>query len=402
MFFKRIYITTLLLFFGLITSVIWADHASLNLPVYFLSVDREYLDALEEKPYENVYYPAEFMYGEFTIPCEVRYRGATSRGYPKKSWRVKFNNNNNIFNTEKLNLDAAYNDPSLMRNFLANRLFEFLDYPAPVSSHVSLFINDDYAGVFIQVEQVDEYFLERIGRKPHNLYKALNHGANMSPLAHSDWYATTWEKKLGDLRDFTDIQVFFSKVRYWTNEDFERYINYEINIDDFLKYYAVLFSIASTDNFCKNFYLYFNPESDIFEVFPWDNDATFGNRWTGEYLELYETIVSGSLLDYQTVFQRLMENENHRTSFWNYVNVTITDGFAFLDHLIDETYETLRNDVYRDTHKKITNEDFDNSIDQLHNFLTMRSDFLKDRGFSFHITVTTVKAKSKLNTNITK
>ena len=378
MFLKKTFFAAVLIFCGMVSSVIPADYASLNLPVYFLTVDQEYLDALEEKPYANVYYPAEFLYGDILIPCEVRYRGATSRGYPKKSWRVKFNNNNNIFNTEKLNLDAAYNDSSSMRNFLANRLFEFLDYPAPVTSHISLFINDEYAGVFIQVEQVDEYFLERTGRKPNSLYKALNHGANMSPLTHDDRYANTWEKKLGNMIDNTDIKVFFSKARYWTNDDFERYISNEINIDDFLKNYAVLFSISSTDNFSKNFYLYFNPESDIFEMFPWDNDATFGNRWTGEYLESYETFVSGSFLAYQVVFQRLMEIHDHRNRFWNYVNITITDGFDFLDYLIDETYETLQNDVYRDTQKKYTNEDFDNSIDQLHSFLAKRSDFLKD------------------------
>ncbi len=358
MFLNKTFFAALLIFFGLISSVISADHASMNLPLYFLTVDQEYLDVLEEKPYANVYYPAEFVYDDISIPCEVRYRGATSRRYPKKSWRIKFNNNKNIFNTEKLNLDAAYNDPSSMRNFLANRLFEFLDYPAPVTSHISLFINDDYAGVFIQVEQMDEYFLERTGRKPNNLYKALNHGANMSPLTHDDWYANTWEKKLGDLRDYTDIKVLFNKARYWTNDDFERYISNEINIDDFLKYYAVLFSIASNDNYCKNFYLYLNPELNIFEIFPWDNDATFGNRWTGDYLEFYETFVSGSYLDYQIVFQRLMENHDHRNRFWDFVNVTINDGFDFLYHLIDETYETLQRDVYLDTHKKYTNEDF--------------------------------------------
>ncbi len=240
---------------------------------------------------------------------------------------------------------------TFMRNFLACRLFDFLGYPAPTASYVSMFINYEYAGVFDQVEQIDEDFLARNGRKPNSLYKTLNHGANMSPLIHYSLYPITWEKKYGDVNDYSDIQLFFNKVRYWTNEDFKKNIGKEIDIDDFLTYFAVLFSIASNDNYCKNFYFYSNPDREIFELFPWDNDASFGNRWTGDYLEWYESFITGSYLDYQMVFQRLMDDENHRERFWEHVNTTVTDGFDFLHRLIDETHVTIKNDAYKDMKK---------------------------------------------------
>ena len=138
-----------------------------------------------------------------------------------------------------------------------------------------------------------------------------------------------WESDIGDPLDFTDIQMFFSKIYYWTNDDFEINITNEINIENIINYFAIEFSISSHDCFTKNLYLYHNPSIEKFEIFPWDNDATFGNDWTGVYNSSYEKWYPDNApapaeyvhtIKQQILFQRLMEYEIWNNSFWNKVS----------------------------------------------------------------------------------
>ncbi len=349
-----------------------------TLPIYELEIDSSYLIELYANPEEDTYYPAIFTYQDYQYECEVRFRGATALHLPKKSWRIKFDDTN-IFDAEKINLNAEYRDNSIMRNHIAMKLFQYLGFPSPNREYIIFFVNGDYMGVFLQIEEVNEDFLERNNRISNNLYKAKDHAASMSPLTSYDAYYTSWDKKIGDELDYTDIQSLFNQFFYSTNEDFETLVNEEINIDNILNYFAIEFVLVSLDCFTKNLYLYFNPESNQYEIFAWDNDATFGNDWNGDYQTAYISQYQ-TPLDYQILFQRMMENDNWRDTFWNKVDNITNDGFTYLSTEIDTTYALIKNDIYQDNNKICTNQEFDEEIECLHNFLIERASFLD--GFS--------------------
>jgi len=372
-----LFVTILTLVFG----SLFAQKSELALPVYILEIDTEFLEELYDDPWTNDYFPATFSFGNYQYDCEIRFRGGTARNLPKKSWKIKFNNDNNIFGVEEINLNAEYRDRSLMRNYLAMKLFQYLDYPAPNTEHVSFFVNDVYMGVFIQIEEMDESFLERNNRPSDNMYKAKDHGANMAPLVKYNSYFYQWDKKIGNDLDYTDIQLLFSKIMYWTNQDFEASIGDEVKVDNILNYFAIEFVIVSFDCFSKNLFLYFNQDLDVYEIFPWDNDATFGNSWEGNYHSSYVQFYTGSVLDNQILFQRLMENETWRNEFWAKVNMIITEGFSYLNLEIDSTFDYIKNDVYQDTSIICSNQEFDYEIQRLHDFLSARHSFLD--GFTY-------------------
>jgi len=314
--------------------------------------------------------------------CEIRFRGGSARNLPKKSWAIKFEDNDNILHTEKINLNAEYQDRSLMRNHLAMKLFQYFNHPAPNTRHVSLFLNDEYQGVFLQVEEINEDFLIRNNRPSSTLYEAAIHGASMAPLTHFDDYSKNWDKKIGMADDFSDIQLLFSKFYYWDKADFEINIESEIDIDNFLTGFAVDFAIAGEDCFTKNLYFYFNPAKDQWEIFPWDNDATFGNDIRGNYQAAEAQFYKKSPLDNQMLFQRLMQFDHWHDQFWERVSQVIHDGFTYLFLEIDSTYHQIKNDVYQDDHKRATNSGFDDAVRQLNSFLTDRRTFLE--GFRYY------------------
>ncbi|MCK5149204.1 CotH kinase family protein [bacterium] len=349
-----------------------------DLPVYYLTIDSNLLEYLNEHPKTDEYFSATFVSGNDNYQCKVRFRGGTARTLPKKSWRIRFENDDNCFRQEVINLNAEYSDKSLMRNSLGMKLFDFFDLPAPKTENINLFVNNKYYGVFLQVEDINKDFLKRNNREGKSLYKAKNHGARMIPLIHYDAYATTWEKKIGDESDFSDIQILFSKIYYWNCDEFLNGIEEEVDVDNVLMYFAIEFSISSLDCFSKNLFLNFNEDRKLWELFPWDNDASFGNDWKGNYLASNERFHLRSHLTYHTLFQRLMEYDKWQKLFNYYVDQVIHQGFSMLHDRIDSTYQAIRNDIYGDVSKKYSNSQFDSEIVQLKTFLSSRHIFLEN------------------------
>lgn len=359
-----------------------ASELDLTLPIYHLRIDSAYLAQLYQNPWSDEYFPAMFMYDNIRYDCEVRFRGGSGRNLPKKSWAVKFEDNDNIFHSEKINLNAEYRDRSLMRNHLAMKLFQYLGYPVPDTEYLNLFVNDEYKGVYLQVEEVNEDFLKRNNRQSNVLYEAKSHAASMAPITIYDNYFINWDKKIGPALDYADIQFLFSKFYYWTKDDFETNVGTEIDLDNVLNYFALEFSIVGEDCFTKNLFLFFNQDKNQWEIFPWDNDGTFGNDIRGNYHASYAQFYLNSPLDYQVLFQRLMEYDHWRNIFWEKMSQIIHDGFDYLIQEIDSTYHQIKNDVYQDPHKLGSNSGFDSAVQQIKSFLAGRTTFLEGfRGF---------------------
>ena len=59
-------------------------------------------------------------------------------------------------------LDNLTQDPSMVRETVTMKLFARLGIPAPRESHVLLYVNNSFAGVYAAVEEIDKRFLARI------------------------------------------------------------------------------------------------------------------------------------------------------------------------------------------------------------------------------------------------
>ena len=375
----------------------------LRFPKFDIHIEQQHLDALTANPYRDSYYPATLFYGDISMSCEVRFREASSRNYPKKNWKIRFPDSQNIFNENVLNFNAQNLDKTCMRDFLTYSLFQCLGYPSSEISFVNLYINDNHAGLYLKTEQVDELFLEKRGRAENDLYKSTKHAANMTPLSHDSDYPIVFEKKIGDKSDYDALKLFLSKAKYWTEKDFAEQIDNEIDVDEFLEYFAVLFAIASADNFCKNYYIYLNPETGKYELFPWDNDASFGNDWQGKYLEVYETFLTGTFLDYQTIFRRLMCYEKWRVLYWEAVQRVVETGFPYIEKLIDQVSAEVKHDLYADDSSD--SKEFDEALGILKRFITNRAEFLKTADFLYPAGISDISCSNPMpdrnNSNVT-
>ncbi len=276
-----------------------------SLPTIIISIDPVYLEDLfaPGNQYSDEERPAAFRFirGLDTMHVDsigFRFRGNTSRDSQKKSFKVSFNTfrrGQKFLGLEKLNLNGEHNDPSIMRSKIGWDLFKAMGVPASRASHVRLFLNDEYFGLYVNVEHVDEQFLQRyFGNDQGNLYKCLWPadllwlGPDAQDYRPSGPERRPYDLKLkdSDLDGYDDLAHFIDILNNTGPAEFPAAIQSVFNVNGFLRALAVTTLTGSWDSYWflkNNYYLYSNPDTDLFEYIPFDFDNTMGIWWEGIY-----------------------------------------------------------------------------------------------------------------------
>ncbi len=370
----------------LMAAVPMAARQVLDVPEYSLSVDAKSLEKLDSNPWANEYVPAVFTVQGADYACEVRYRGGSTRGAPKKSWRIKFRNPDNPFGAEKINLTAQYYDKSLLRNYVAMKLYEHLGQPAPDVRHVTLYLNNQYAGVYVEVENVDEKFFARRSLHVDALFKGENHAARFVPLPDEISYPATWEQEIGNALSYRELMQMLSALMYLPDEQFAAYVGEHFDVQQVLTYFAVEYTLSAHDNITKNYFLYRNADDGRYGIIPWDNDAVLGNDYQGEYDSLgFILSYRGSMFRNNLLLQRMLDVPEFRSGYTKIVQEIIRDGLDYMAELAQSTAMAIRSDVYRDMAKCCSNISFDQSLGDMEYFLAQRHSYLLNTAPPLHI-----------------
>ncbi len=329
------YYTSNLLIMFLLSANLWAQpylpgddlvFVDTEIPRVDIEIDQLDFQAIWENIWSNTEYPATFTFTSMNgIEVEenvgFRLRGNTSRASEKKSFKVSFNSfesGRKFHGLEKLNLNGEHNDPSILRSKICWDLLYKMNLVAPRSNHIELYINGDYHGLYINVEHIDEEFVEnRFGSHAGNLYKCLwpadlNYkGSNPDLYKEENNGRRTYNLKTNtEEDDYTDLANFIDVLNNASDEDLFCEIREIFNLEEYAKYMAVDIFIANWDGPLynkNNFYLYNNPGTGKFEYIPFDLDNTLGvdflggnfaersiYNWSGSsnYLPLYERLIA--------------------------------------------------------------------------------------------------------------
>jgi hypothetical protein len=88
----------------------------------------------------------------------IRGRGNTTWDYPKKPYRIKFNQKTSLFGLERAKswvLLADYRSPTLLQNVIGFELGQRFGFPFTNHyQHIELVLNGEYQGTYILTEQV--------------------------------------------------------------------------------------------------------------------------------------------------------------------------------------------------------------------------------------------------------
>ncbi|RCL77259.1 MAG: hypothetical protein DBW72_00100 [Flavobacteriales bacterium] len=305
-----------------------------------IEINPEYMETiLTDSLYSDYEYPASFTYisSSFTetIPnVGFRLRGNTSRNAEKKSFKVAFNafvQGQKWNGLEKMNLNGEHNDVSIMRSRLSNQILASADLPCSRTSYVKLFINEEYKGLYINVEHIDDEFLQRrfIDDDEGNLYKCF-WGADFNYLGNNQQaYADIYELKTNKTEnDYTGLISLIEVINNSSDEDFPCAIWNVFDVEIYLKTLALEILIGHWDGHAvnkNNFYLYQRPSDGKFVFIQYDMDNTFGIDWFDEDWANKNIYFWGE--NERPLYQRIMNVPYFRDRFNMYMHQLIQNHF---------------------------------------------------------------------------
>ncbi len=250
-----------------------------ELPRLELDIPSSALSALNSDVTANVRYDAEFKAADgFSSPIQVRYRGASSRHFPKKSYKVYFPDGVEWNGRTKLNLVAEYQDATAMAEKLAYDALAALRVPAPIATWYRLYLNGRYQGVYLDIQQVDKRFLRahHFADRDANIYRCGWKDCEMKTWQVP--YQGEWEKKTNELEPHDDLVEFLHMVNHSPEPELPRVLAERMELDAYLR--MMVMDNMVSNNFVEDSesFLIHDRMTMRWSYVPWDlNNAD--SRW---------------------------------------------------------------------------------------------------------------------------
>lgn len=327
--------------------------------------------------------------------CGVQFKGNSSYNAPgnKKPFKIDFNeyvSGQKFDGLKTINLNNAMKDPSFMREKIFYDFMRRMGYKAPRATYAKLYLNGQYWGLYTLVEQINKTFLEsRFTNDAGNLFKGDPQGSLQFFPQDTSYYSKYELKTNEDSNYWGDLVNLIKKINQSPPQQFYDSLEKVLNTQSVIEGWAANIMYANLDSYQgsgHNYYLYHNTATNKFDWIVWDCNETFGNFNMGmtitqlENLSLFyvptnpqnirplttkmiqDPVYKGRYVD---VLCQLMENE-------------FTSGNLF--PIIDSLYTRIKPDVYSDTKKPYSNQDFETNINsQVGNNIPGLKSFITNR-----------------------
>lgn len=351
-----------------------------DFPIYRLFITPKSLIDLKKNIWANDSVTGKLNINNKKHDIDVLYRGFSSREFKKKSYHIHFYKPKTWKGAKELHLNAEYKDHSLIRNKLSFDFFSTIGVMTPSAEHVFLILNGKNEGVYLQLESVDEYFFEKRNIPVKSIFYAIDGDANFSLISEYDngpkrSLEMGYEFKYGLDEERLLLQEFIFKANTLLRREFEQEIRNYIDVEKYLLWLAGAVCTQNYDAFVQNYALYRNGETGLFEILPWDYDATWGRDVHGEMMDYDYVRIEG----FNTLSARMLDVPSFRKIYYNILLQILNTQFTveFMKPRIQELYTRLRPFVLKDPYKKEYIEQFDTEPEFICKFIMDRNHYLK-------------------------
>ncbi|KAL4445750.1 hypothetical protein ABPG77_008949 [Micractinium sp. CCAP 211/92] len=239
-------------------------------------------------------YGCSLMYnGTFYDNVGIRRRGVTSLNWPKPKIKVD-SKQGSIFrikpgmSVSELNLNSEWAEPgenTFMRETLMWQTLDQMGVQALVSFQLHMRMNGQYFGKYCYTEQMDEASLKRWGYpvspEAGPLWKSTSgEYSNLRwdvPPEHLQYY---WKQYTRKGNNATDGQALLDFARGLAGGapgmPRSKYLFDAVNLPQVINHMAAQTLVLNQDRCTKNFYIYRDPASGQWSMFPWDVESGFG------------------------------------------------------------------------------------------------------------------------------
>jgi hypothetical protein len=353
--------------------------------------------SLAENYLDNTYYPSDFKWRDQTLRnIGIRSRGTGSRSGVKPGLRVDFNHyksSQTFLGLKQFVLRNQTQDASNMHERISMLLYTRLGVQAPREAFTTLYVNNEYAGLYSIVESPDDQMTDRMfGDSAGNVYK-YDYNAGDLP-----WYFTylgidpaiyvphPFKPETNDTDPHPEpIRDFVQSVGTDSDAAFPLRATTWISWDNFTKHIAVENFVADQDGFngdygVNNFYLYRWTNSSRLTFIPWDKSEAFKNPVDET---IFRNFLDGDPSRRNRLSGRAMTIDAARNMYLDALLAAAksateldsqnpSDTRGWMDREIDREYAQIKDYVYADTKKPFSNDDFEAAVQSLHDFAHQR------------------------------
>ena len=262
-----------------------------------LTISELNLIKMKEALPERKYVPATLHWRNIRLEnVGVRYKGnSSSRPHQrhKRGYLIKvneFKKGTRFLKLRRIALDNGVQFGSLFSEPIVTDILRNLEIPASRFNYANLFINNEYQGVYGNVERIDESFIKRhFGSKKGPLYKVHmpGPGANFTYEGNDPaQYKKGFEpKNEAAEKSFDELIDLIREIDKDDKPNYEQTLTKHLMVENFLKTTAVMLFAGCFDQLTgwnpHNYYLYRNPKTDRWSYIPWDLDVGFADHAFG-------------------------------------------------------------------------------------------------------------------------
>jgi len=357
----------------------------------YIEISQDSLNWIMANVDSDHYFKAMFIYDygskrDTLQNVGFRLRGNTSRVSKKKSFKISFNeyvSGRKYQDVKKINLNGAHNDPTLIREKLFYDTWKNAGMVERRTSFVKLYINQAYYGLYTNLEEFDKDWLQRVyGEKSGNLYKCTY----PADLVHFGTNQQTYKNIAGgsasggrayDLKtneaadDYSDLVDLISTLNQPADAAFAVTISQKINVDNFLKAFALDVATGNWDDYMynkNNYFLYHNTATGKFEFISYDTDNTFGVDWVNRDWATRNCMDWISHSEPRPLAEKILAVPEFKARYQHYLDtiarMIINPAIIFqhIDLLKTLVIEAALADTYRTLDYGYTADDFNNGF----------------------------------------
>ena len=242
---------------------------------YFITCDPSDFVYIYQNYDEDIYIPISLTFqGTTWENTRMRIRGDGSRYFPKKSLKIAFDSILFFNGRNSINFNAEYEDKSYINQYLTSRLMKESGQICFESEHARLFLNDEFLGLYLLVENIDDDFLiSNDLDQDGNLYKATLDGACLSVYDNVYYH---WEKKTNENSEWDDLINLIQIINSTSDDIYYDFVNDFFYYEKMINIIAMNLLCSNSSTYYHNYYMYHdNNNSGKWEMLPWDLDKTF-------------------------------------------------------------------------------------------------------------------------------
>ncbi len=350
-----------------------------------LTINPADLDSLRTHFGENTFYSADLKWNKTTVRnVAVRSRGASSRSATKLGLYIDINRltpGQTFAGLKALVLDNLYQDPAMMREALAMSIFARMGLPAPRVAFYRLYLNDQYEGLYLLMENVDKQFLQRtFGRDDgylfeHRLTQRFDGeyiGDDLS--AYRSLFEARTHSSESDWALYEPIRALFEAVNAPEESKGRADLEALIDLRQFVRLLAVEKVMMEVDGLAgyfgmHNFYLH-RDDAGRHSFLPWDRDRAFGLDllWGSIFHGTTDNRLAQRALGYGDLHDLFLQTADETAGLWR--------DNGWLSSELERLWTLIRDAAYADTRKPYSNAEIDADVELLRQMATDRPDIV--------------------------